>query len=255
MGLLLPIRSLSPDSSAYPRGLHKGHPSGLPAVEPDLLTENIKWNTVIFGVMGSMVIWRWTFDQRLPVAVPVISLIAAENHSGGSFPESFGLSIPSIPNITRSLELSYELADDCETAWDESVSPEVLCTVDNVDFKYGSGCNLFTVGANATVGQLATNSFGPVDARAYNYVKFWIKSSITINAGDLKYQLDDTPGCVSPLKEINIGALTANTWTEKTLALGDASSLSALCSHAIAMDIDKGAFTLKIDQVRFTKGG
>lgn len=255
MGLLRPIRSLSPSSSAYPQGIHKGHPAGLPGVEPRLVPENIKWNTTIFGIMGSMVIWRWTLDQSLPVVVPLISLIAAENHSGGSFPESFALPIPAIPNIARGLELSYVVADDCETAWDESVSPEVVCTVDNVDYKYGAGCNLFTVGADATVGHLATNDFGPIDARDYNYVKFWIKSSVAINSGDLKYQLDDTPGCVSPLKEIDIGALTANTWIEKTLSLGDTSGLSALCSHAIAMDIDKGAFTLRIDQVRFTKGG
>lgn len=255
MGLLIPIRSLSPDSSNYPAGIHKGHSAGLPGVEPDLVPENIKWNTTIFGVMGSMVIWRWMFGQSLPVVAPLISLIVAENHSGGSFPESFALSIPAIPDIAQLLELSYVVADDCETAWDESVSPEVGCTVDNVDYKYGSGCNLFTVGADATVGHLATNDFGPVDARDYNYVKFWIKSSVAINSGDLKYQLDDTPGCISPLKEINIGVLAASTWTEKTLSLGDTSGLSALCSHAIAMDIDKGAFTLRIDQVRFTKGG
>jgi hypothetical protein len=110
------------------------------------------------------------------------------------------------------------VADDCETAWDESVSPEVVCTIDNVDYKYGSGCNLFTVGFDATVGHLATNDFGPIDARDYNYVKFWIKSSVAINSGDLKYQLDDTPGCVSPLKEIDIGALSADNWTEKVLS-------------------------------------
>ncbi len=255
MGLLIPIRSLSPDSSDYPAGIHKGHPAGLSAVEPDLVADSIKWNTTIFGVMGSMVIWRWAFDRSLSVVVPLITLIVAENHSGGSFPESFALSIPAIPDIARLLELSYVVADDCETAWDESVSPEVICTVDNVDYKYGSGCNLFSVGYDATVGHLATNDFGPIDARDYNYVKFWIKSSVTLNSGDLKYQLDDTPGCISPLKEINIGVLTANTWTEKTLSLGDTSGLSLLCSHAIAMDIDKGAFTLRIDQVRFTKGG
>jgi hypothetical protein len=167
--------------------------------------------------MGSMVIWRWTFDQSLPVVVPFISLITAENHSGGSFPENLALAIPAIPNIARTVELSYVVADDCETAWDESVSPEVVCTVDNVDYKYGTGCNLFTVGFDATVGHLATNDFGPIDAREYNYVKFWIKSSVAINSGDLKYQLDDNRVCI-PLKK-SISGSGGQYLTEKTLSL------------------------------------
>jgi hypothetical protein len=255
MGFYIPRRALSADSSAYKKGLHRGNASGLPGVDPDLVAENIKWNTTIFGVLGTMVIWRWTFAKSLAVPTPTNQLTVAENHAGGAFDESFALST-AIPSIAVPItELSYVVFDDCDTAWDESVSPGVVCSADAADKKYGTASNLFTVDAAATVGQLATNSFGPVDARAYNYVKFWIKSSVNITSGDLQYQLDDTPGCVSPLKEINIGALTANTWTEKILALGDASGLSAVCSHCIAMDIDKGAFTLRVDQFRFTKGG
>ncbi|ACZ61394.1 hypothetical protein [Dehalococcoides mccartyi] len=72
MGLLIPIRSLSPDSSNYPAGIHKGHPAGLPAIDPDLLPDNIKWNTTIFGVLGSMVIWQAQAKPLLSIPIPII---------------------------------------------------------------------------------------------------------------------------------------------------------------------------------------
>ena len=255
MGFYVVRRSLSPDSSAYPKGLHKGNASGLPGVDADLVEENIKWNTTLFGILGEMVIWRWTFAEALAVPViPSISESLVEDHSGGSHPMAESLSVPAIPVIAESVALSYEVVDDCEAAWDEYVGSDVTVSVDNADYKVGSGCNKFDMAAEASVGRLATNDFGPLDARAYNYIKFWIKSSIAINSNELSILLDDTAGCISPLKDLNIGALTANTWTEKTLALGDASGLSAICSVGIDQDVDKGAFTLRVDQVRLTKG-
>ena len=255
MSLLIPPRALSAASSDYRKGIHRGHPSGLSGIEPDLLPENIKWNTTIFGVLGSMVIWRWTFAESLAVpTIPTISESVFENHSGGSHPVAGSLSVPSIPAIAESVALSYEVVDDCEAAWDEYVGSEVTVSVDNVDYKVGSGCNKLEMAAGASVGRLATNNFGPLDARVYNFIKFWIKSSIAINSNELSVLLDDTPGCISPLKDLNIGTLAANTWTEKTLALGDASALSAICSVGIDQDVDKGAFTLRVDQVRLTRG-
>jgi hypothetical protein len=256
MGFYIARRALSASSSEYKKGLHRGHPSGLVGVDADLVADNIKWNTTLFGILGSLVIWRWTFAEFLAApSIPAISKIVVENHSGGSFPESFSLAVPTIPSIAKSLALTYEVIDDCEVAWDEYVGTGVTVSVDNVDFKVGSGCNKWDMAAGASVGRLATNNFGPIDARAYTNIKFWIKSSITINTNELSLLLDDTAQCVSPIKDLNIGALTANTWTEKIFALGDTSGLGAICSVGIDQDVDKGAFTLRIDQVRLTKGG
>ncbi len=83
MGLLRPIRSLSPDSSAYPGGIHKGHPLGLPGIEPRLVPENIKWNTIIFGVLGNMVIWQAQAKPFLNIPVPTVQAQTAVNVSEG----------------------------------------------------------------------------------------------------------------------------------------------------------------------------
>jgi hypothetical protein len=252
MGFYIVRRALSPSSSAYPKGLHRGSPAGLVEVDRDFVAHNIRYNTILFGLNGTMVIWQDEEGESLAVPVPICSLEVIANNGGQSLFD-LPLIVP-IPAVSCVAENSMEVIDDCEAAWDESVGAGVVVSVDNVDFKVGTGCNLFTVADGAAVGQLAVNGFGPIDARIYAYVKMWLKSSVAIADGELQWQLGATAGCSSPLKELNIGALSANTWTEKTLALGDASSLSSVCSHSIAMDIDKGAFTLRVDQVRFTKG-
>lgn len=256
MGLLIPIRTLSASSSEYLKGIHRGHPFGLQGIEPDLIAENIKWNTTIFGIMGTMVIWRRAFGKNLSLpALPSISKSINENHSGGSHLMNKSWAVPAISSISENVELSYAVLDDCEAAWDEYVAADVISTIDVADFKVGTGSQKIDVASNASVGRLATNNFGPLDGPcAYNYLKFWIKSSIAINTNELSILLDDTSGCTSPIKDLNIGVLTANVWTEKTLALGDPSGLGALISIGIDMDIDKGAFTLRVDQVRLTKG-
>jgi len=83
MSLLRPIRSLSPDSSAYPGGIHKGHLLGLSGLDPDLAPDNIRWNTTIFGVLGSMVIWQAQARPLLSNTVPVIQAQIEVNASEG----------------------------------------------------------------------------------------------------------------------------------------------------------------------------
>ena len=248
------ISTLEANKNDYPRGKHYGNWAGLSDVERKLISDNIKWGVNVFGVIGTMVHWRWTFAESLSVpTIPSISESLSVNYAG-SFPMSSSLSAPAIPSISEDVQLSSTVVDDCEAAFDEYVAAGVVSDTDAVDFKVGTACARLTMDASAAVGRLATNDFGPLDAREYNYVKFWIKSSITINTNELSFLLDDTAECVSPIKDLNIGALVANTWTEKTLALGDTSGLSAIRSFGFDQDVDKGAFVLRIDQVRLCKG-
>lgn len=83
MSLLRPIRSLSPTSSAYPGGIHKGHLLGLPGIDPDLAPDNIRWNTNIFGVLGSMVIWQAQARPLLSIPIPSIQAQVEVNASEG----------------------------------------------------------------------------------------------------------------------------------------------------------------------------
>ena len=101
MGLLRPIRSLSPESSAYPGGIHKGHLRGLPGIEPRLVSENIKWNTAIFGVLGSMVIWQAQARPLLSIPVPAIQAqVEIHASEGKTATPSLSLPVPMIAAVT-----------------------------------------------------------------------------------------------------------------------------------------------------------
>ncbi len=249
------IDSLHAQSNSYPRGRHLGNRLGLSDTERALVAANIKWGVNVFGIIGTMVLWQQNVNKDLSFSNAPVKIVAAtEDHSGGA--QQQPLSIEYVPGVTEveNATLSYTVVDDCEVAWTEYVGADVTSTLDNVDFKVGAGSVKLTVAAAAIAGLLATQAHASIDATTYKYVKFWIKSSIAISAGDLVLFLDDHAQCVSPLKQIDIGGLTAGAWTEKTLSLGDTSSLSALISYGVNMAVDKGAFVLNIDQIRFTEG-
>jgi hypothetical protein len=78
----------------------------------------------------------------------------------------------------------------------------------------------------------------------------WIKSSVNLNAGDLQLLLDDTAQCPSPLETLNIPAVPANNWQYVTMTLSNPSSCTAIISIGIKMVVDKGAFTLRVDDIK-----
>ncbi|OBW62935.1 MAG: hypothetical protein A9183_00735 [Dehalococcoides mccartyi] len=254
MGFYVARRAISPTSSDYKKGLHRGHASGLAGVDADLIAANIKYNIVLFGITGTMVIWQAQQNKALTLALPSVSLATIEDHSGGNspvVPTALSLDLPTIGVATAQ---PYSILSDCESAWSEYVQAGVTVTAD-ADCKVGTKSNKLVITDGVSVGRLATTSFGAMDLSSFKYIKFWIKSSVTINTNELSILLDDHAGCVSPAKDLNVGALVANTWTEKLLALGDASGLTAVISLGLDMDVDKGAFDLFIDQVRVTEGG
>lgn len=193
-------------------------------------------------------IWR-----DLAVPLPSISVATAEDHSGGAFTATPSLTITA-PSVTGVAALSWVLVEDCEDAWDEYVQANVTSTADAVDYQIGSASAKLAVAVDAAVGRLATEGITSADLTSYNYIKAYVKSSVALDAGDLDIMLDDTAACISPLEELAIPSLTANTWTQVTIALADPSLLTAIISIGIDMNTDKGAFNFWIDQVRATGG-
>ncbi|MBA7540336.1 hypothetical protein ES705_32633 [subsurface metagenome] len=182
---------------------------------------------------------------------PSISQLT-EQHSVPGETATPSLSIPA-PVVSVATGLTWLLIEDCEDAWDEYVQAEVTSTADAVDKIVGAASAKLDVGVDAAVGRLATEAFAPKDLSPYKYLKVWLKSSIALDAGDLDILLDDHAECVSPLKELAIPALSADTWTQLALDMGDTSGLTAIISIGIDMNTDKGAFIFHIDQVRSTE--
>lgn len=253
--------ALNPALNAYPKGRHAGNPGGLSAVDVDLVPANVKFPMNIFGVVGTMV--AWIFDMLAetslppPLHVPIPTIVESHTNldAGNGGQISAHTLAPPIPSLTPATELSMLLIDDCEAlTWNEFVGANVVSTLDNVVFQIGAGSAKLDVAVAAANGRLATAAHAAMDLTAYNFIKLWIRSSVTINSADLVFLLDDSAQCASPIKSLNLGALVAATWTQVTLALGDASGLGAVISYGVTMVVDKGAFILNIDQVRATKG-
>ena len=144
---------------------------------------------------------------------------------------------------------TLQIVEDCEDAWDELVDPDVTSTAD-ADCKVGTKSAKLAVAAACGAGDiLATEVVGSMNLSTYKHINLWIKSSVALNSGDMQLLLDDTAQCASPLKSLDIPALSAATWTLIRLDLGDASGLTAIISVGIKQVIDKGAFDLFVDHV------
>ena len=202
-----------------------------------------------------IVVDRAIAARALVIPPPTITLVVAEDHSGGGFTiDPSTLTIPA-PALGVTAEESWVLVEDCEDAWDEYVQANVTSTADTIDKIVGAASAKMAVADLAAVGRLATEAITSINLSPYKYLRAWVKSSIAITSGDLSILLDDTAACVSPLEDLNIGALVAATWTQITIPLANPSLLTAIISIGIDMDIDKGIFDFWIDQVRATKGG
>ena len=184
---------------------------------------------------------------------PAISLAVAEDHSGGAHVYNNALPI-TMPSIGEAAEVSSVLIDDCEDAWNEYVQANVTSTADGVTYKIGAASAKMAVADGAAVGRLATEVVS-VNLSPYKYLKLWVRSSIELDAADISILLDEHAQCVSPLKDLSLPEIAADTWTELLLDMGDTSGCTAIISIGVDMDEDKGIFDFWVDQVRATKGG
>ncbi|MBA7546100.1 hypothetical protein ES705_38483 [subsurface metagenome] len=189
---------------------------------------------------------------RMP-ALPSISQLTEQHSSPPGKTATPVLSIPAPPGISVATGLTWLLVEDCEDAWNEYVAANVASTADAADKIIGAASAKLDVGVDAAVGRLATEAIPSKDLSPYKYLKTWVKSSIALDADDLDIMLDDHPECVSPLRELAIPALSADTWTQIFPDMGDTSDLTAIISVGIGMNVDKGAFIFHIDQVRATE--
>ena len=142
--------------------------------------------------------------------------------------------------------------DNCDVspvAWADGSAGDVTPSRETTAPKDGTAFVRLTVAAGAGVELLAYHNITSVNLTAYDSIGFWIRSSVNTNSGDLKFQIDDTAACATPLEDINIPALVANTWTWVNLTLATPANLTAVISIGIYQAVDLGACTIDIDQI------
>lgn len=137
------------------------------------------------------------------------------------------------------------LIDDCEDDWVEGAN--TTSSVDSSDFQVGSGSLKLEVAAGAGAGEdLATETISSLDISQHNSISLRVKSSVALDASDMTLDLDDAGG---EEESINFPAIVADTWTKVVLTIADPASNTAITSVTIRQEVDKGAFTLHIDQI------
>ena len=106
-------------------------------------------------------------------------------------------------------KVTQKLLHNCNSVFDDSVDSDFTITADTEDYKTGSASNKIVISVNATGGETASDTITSVDISKYDYIEFWIKSSVATSAGNLKIHLVDAGGIEESL---DVPALTANVW-------------------------------------------
>jgi hypothetical protein len=82
----------------------------------------------------------------------------------------------------------------CNTAFDDSVDSDFTITANTEDYKKGSASNKIVIAAGASAGDTASDTITSVNIEKYDYIEFWIKSTVATSAGNLKIHLVDAGG-------------------------------------------------------------
>lgn len=139
------------------------------------------------------------------------------------------------------------LVENSEDAWAEQIVSGV--TLSTTTGKVGTNAaRATTVSVGATT--ILMSEAISVDLSTYDAIVLWIRSSVNTAAGDLRILLDDNANCASPLEDLQVPALVANTWTKVLLKLATPASLTALISIGLKQQVDLADGTFDIDDVQ-----
>lgn len=158
-----------------------------------------------------------------------------------------------INGIYQRVSVEGTLIHDATTAWDEAAAPSnVTRSVDTKDYKLSPGSNRFVIAGAFTTGNISSKAISSLDLRGYDYVEFWIKSTIATAAGDLRLFLSDTadPAFGTADELLSIPALVADTWTFVRIALANPELDSAIISVGLDLTTNLVAQTIWINDVR-----
>jgi len=139
---------------------------------------------------------------------------------------------------------------NCNTAFDESVDSDFTITADTEDYKTGSASNKIVIAAGASAGDTASDTITSVNISKYDYIEFWIKSSVATSAGNLKIHLVDAGGIEESL---DVPALTANVWKYCRVALVAPYDNTAITQVRFEYDSDLGACVVHLDDIKVVK--
>ncbi len=88
-----------------------------------------------------------------------------------------------------------------------------------------------------------------VDISSIDSIQLWVKVATTTASGDLEIAVSATAGCSSPLENIDLPVLVANSWKLVALGIADNSDMTAVKCVGIGLTTDAGRQTIKLDEI------
>ena len=156
-----------------------------------------------------------------------------------------GLSM--VQNIFYRSKVSSTRLHACGDIFDTNSVTYFSVAKDTEDKKQGSNSLKFTLNDGGDLGQgtFLYDTISSKDISKYDYIEFWVKSSIDTAAGNLKLHLDD--GAIvadgSDLETIDIPALSEDTWTFVRAKLTNPELNTAIVSVGLEQDSDLNSST------------
>lgn len=137
-----------------------------------------------------------------------------------------------------------------DSAWTSTGGSTSTVTADTTDKKEGTASADVQILAGAVTGLAAYSDLATtVDLSSIDSVKLWVKAGSATAAGDIELVIDDTAACGTPLENVDLPALVANTWNLVTVAIADNSDMTAVKCVGLNMAVDNGAILVNLDQV------
>ena len=177
--------------------------------------------------------------------VESLSLHSDRYNSRFDLPSDFAM----INKIQMRDKMQWTSVHTCNAAFDETVDSDITVSLDTKNKKQGSS-NKFVIAAGASAGDIVTDSITSLNISRYDYLEFWIKSTVATSAGNLKILLDDTASCASPIETLSVPALSADTWAYTRIALANPETDTAIVSVGLEYDSDLGACTVWLDDIK-----
>jgi len=162
-----------------------------------------------------------------------------------------GLSM--IQNIYYRSSVDFTRLHACATVFDESVDDHISAELDTKDKKQGAQSCKFTFSSSTVAGEKATDSIASKDISGYDYIEFWIKSTVATADGNLQLHLDNNTNCQSPIETVDIDALSADTWTFVRSSLSNPELNTAIISVGLDMNVDVAPCVVWLDDISVVK--
>ncbi len=144
--------------------------------------------------------------------------------------------------IYRRASVESVVIHTATSEWNEAAAPSnITRSVDTKDYKLPPASNKFLIGTAFTTGLVSSKAITSLDLSGYDYVEFWIKSTVATGATTLTLLLDNTALCASATETLAIPALVADTWTFVRVALANPELDTAIISVGLNVAVDYGA--------------